>query len=193
MAVVAVATVWDSEIAGIRLSLESVAISPVLVVSDSQAAIASVRSAAACGTARSADLRAVVDMTGEWVSAGVPIRFAWVKAHVGVAGNWFADEMARLGCERGNAPVVTEGGVRALWKRVHAAERSVVGCGMGRVAKWGRQAISRYAQLHSNKGDLGAWRDRIGRGGVLCRLCGAAPETGNHLVFDCRVCGPGRA
>ena len=89
--------------------------------------------------ARTADLRAVVDLVGDWASARVPIRFACVKAHVGVAENECADAMAKLGCERGDAPVVTEGGVRALWKGIRAAERSVVGCGMGRVARWGRR------------------------------------------------------
>ena len=87
---------------------------------------------------------------------------------------------------------MTEGGVRALWNQVRAAEWSVVGCGMGRVAKWDRGAVSRYAQLHTNKGDLGVWRVRLGRGGSLCRLCWDAPESGSHLVFDCRKCVPGR-
>ena len=59
-----------------RLALELVAVSPVLVLSDSQAALSSVRNAAAYGSARSAALRSVVDMVGEWVSAGVLIRFA---------------------------------------------------------------------------------------------------------------------
>ena len=48
-----------------RLALESVRVSPVLVLSDSQAAIASVQNAAACGSARSADFRAVVDVVVE--------------------------------------------------------------------------------------------------------------------------------
>ena len=46
-----------------------------------------------------------------------------------------ADGMARMGCVQRDAHVVTEGGVRALWKAVSAVERSVVGCGMGRVAR----------------------------------------------------------
>ena len=76
VAVGTVATVWDEEVAGMRLALQLVAISPILVLSDSRAIIASVRNAPACGSARSADLRAVVDMVGEWKSAGVPIWFA---------------------------------------------------------------------------------------------------------------------
>ena len=74
-AVGSVATVWDGEVTGVHLALDSVAISPVLVLSDSQVAIASVRNVATCGTARTADLRAVVDIMGDWYSAGVPIQF----------------------------------------------------------------------------------------------------------------------
>ena len=58
------ATVWDGEVAGMRLALELAVVSPILVLWDSQAAIASVRNAAACRSARTADLRAVVDMVG---------------------------------------------------------------------------------------------------------------------------------
>ena len=64
VAVDAVATVWDGEVVRMPLALESVAVSPVLVLSDSQPAIASVRNAVACGSARMADLQAVVDMVG---------------------------------------------------------------------------------------------------------------------------------
>ena len=76
VAVGSMATVWDGEIAGIPLSLNSVAVASVLVLSDSQAAIASVWNAAACGSGRSADLRVVVDKIGKWASAGIPTRLA---------------------------------------------------------------------------------------------------------------------
>ena len=51
--------------------------------------------------------------------------------------------------------------------------------------------VSPYAQARTNKGDLGLWRERLGRGGGLCHLCGVAPKSGSHLVFDCQVCAPG--
>lgn len=107
-------TVWDEEIASMWLALDSVMVSHVLVVSDSQAAIALMQNSAACGSARMADLRAIVDMVEEWDSAGVLIHFACVKAHVGVAGNKLADEMAKVGCERNDDHVVTESGVQTL-------------------------------------------------------------------------------
>ena len=113
-------------------------------------------------------------------------RFGWVKAHVGVWGNERADAMAKAGCEMVGPSRATEGGVRALWKKFRAGERSVAGLVGGRVSKWGRRAVSRYAQLRTGKGDLGAWRARLGWGEGWCRLCGVgAVESGGHLVFRC--------
>ena len=88
------ATVWDGEMVGMRLALESLPVAPVLLLSDSPAAISAVCNAVASGWARTADLRAVADAIGEWDNRGVPLRLAWVKAYVGVAGNERPDEMA---------------------------------------------------------------------------------------------------
>ena len=52
--------------------------------------------------------------------------------------------------------------------------------------------MSRYAQMRTNKGDLGGWREKLGRGSSLCHLCGCACETGPHLVFDYQKCVPER-
>ena len=71
-----VATVWDREIAGMRLALESLPTVPVLLLSDSRAAISAVCGAASRGWARTADLRAVVDAIGVWVDRGVSLRLA---------------------------------------------------------------------------------------------------------------------
>lgn len=77
-----VATVWDGEITGMQLALQSLPMAPMLVLSDLRAAIASVRNAAACGHVRSADLGVVVDLAGSWTSVRVELCFEWVKAHV---------------------------------------------------------------------------------------------------------------
>ena len=69
-----VVTVWDGGIAGMRLALVSLPVAPVLLLSDSKAAISAVCTPAACGWARTLDLRAVVDASGDWAHRGVPLR-----------------------------------------------------------------------------------------------------------------------
>lgn len=69
---------------------------------------------------------------------------------------------------------VREGGVRALWKRFRARDRSVCGFGKGRVSKCSRIAGSSYVQARTEKGKLVAWRERLGRVAgfdSLCLLC----------------------
>ena len=79
-----------------------------------------------------------------------------------------------------------EGGVRALWKKLRASERFVCSFGKGRVPKWSGRAASRYVQARTGKGDLGVWRERLGRDVGLCRLYQeGASETGDYLVFEC--------
>ena len=70
-----VATVWDGEIAGMRLALEALPVVPLLLLCDSNAALAAVKNAAGMGKARTADWRAVVDMVWTWAKAGVELHF----------------------------------------------------------------------------------------------------------------------
>ena len=80
---------------------------------------------------------------------------------------------------------MTEGGVRAYWRNVIIGEKRCVGFGLGRVVRWRRRAAYRYIQARSEKGNLGAWRESLGRLGVVCDLCGKIRETGRHLAFEC--------
>ena len=48
------------------------------------------------------------------------VALAWVKAHVDILENERACVLAKAGCTTGGGAHVTEGGVRALWKRLRA-------------------------------------------------------------------------
>jgi len=136
-------TVWDGEIVGMRGGIQMVLKDrKILLLSDSQAAIAAVRKAGRTGRAWTRELKEVVEeIRKRQKNLGYDgVRFAWVKAHVGTRGNEKADQMAKVGVELGDEDeriqkVITERGLRQEWKRRRAKERKVKGTGMGRVLK----------------------------------------------------------
>jgi len=87
-------TVWDGEV-----HREVPDDREVLILSNSQAAIAAVRKARRAGKARTAELKDVVEEVRERQTRLGPdaVRFSWVKAHVGTRGNEVADRMAKEG------------------------------------------------------------------------------------------------
>ena len=42
-----------------------------------------------------------------------------------------------------------------------------------------------YTSLRTDKGDIGFWKEGIGRSDGSCRLCEGLWESGHHLVFEC--------
>ena len=47
------------------------------------------------------------------------VRFAWIKAHIGLPGNERADQLAKDGAMReARRPVVTEEGLKQEWRRL---------------------------------------------------------------------------
>jgi len=61
-----------------------------------------------------------------------------------------------------------------------------MGMGMGRVVKWNRKARVAYVQCRTGKGNLQAWRHKIGKAeDPECRKYGRYAETGKHVALVC--------
>ena len=92
------ATVWDGDVCGVRGALEDApSESNVLILSDSQAAIAVVKKAGRIGKARTCDLRVVMEGIREQQSRLGPnaVSFGWVKAHNELYSNEEAVRLAK--------------------------------------------------------------------------------------------------
>ena len=40
--------------------------------------------------------------------------------------------------------------------------------------------------MRTNRGPVGVWKRRVGKGDGMCSVCGVI-ETGSHVVFECPV------
>jgi len=184
------ATVWDGEVSRVREALEDApSETNVLILSDSQAAIAAVKKAGRTGKARTRDLKIVMEEIRERQSRLGPnaVSFGWVKAHNELHGNEEADRLAK---EATNLypedPQITEGGLNQVWRRMREEERRVKGAGMGRVVRWNRRARVAYVQCCTGKGNLQAWCHKIGKAeNSECRKCRRYAETGKHVALVC--------
>ena len=188
------AIVWDSKIVEMRGGIQMVPEDhKILLLSDSQVAIAAIRKAGRTGRARTRKLKEVVKEIWKRQKNLGPdaVRFAWVKAHVGIQGNEKADQMAKAGAELGDEnegmqKVITEGGLRQEWKKRRAEERKVKGTGMGRVVKWNCKARVNYVHCRTGKGNLQAWRHVLDIDqSDECRKYGRYAETGRHVALVC--------
>lgn len=134
----------------------------ILILTDSQAAIAALRKAGRRGKSRTADLRDAIRVIREKqgrLGSGA-VRLGWVTAHVGIPGNERAQMLAKNGAEEPEPqePQITEGGLKQEWRRKREAERRVMGAGMGRVVGWSRV---NYVHCRTGKGNLQAWRAKL--------------------------------
>ena len=132
------ATVWDGEVKAEAEALSAWDKSGrIIILTDSQAAIAAIKKARKTGKARTGELRKVMRKIEEGRKALGPnaVNLEWVKAHIVDKDNEEADKKAKLGAdiEDPTFPIITEGGPKDVWRRMRREERCVKGTGEGRV------------------------------------------------------------
>jgi len=156
---------------------------------DLQVAIAAVKNAGHTGKARTRDLKSVLmDIKEQQARLGPkPVKFGWVKAHNKLYSNVEVDRLAKEATHLYlEDPQIIEGGLKQAWKRKREEERRVKGAGIGRAVKWNRMARVAYVQYRTGKGNLQAWRHKIGKAdNPECRKCGRYAETGKHVALVC--------
>ena len=160
----------------------------MIILTDFQAAIASIKKAGKTGKARTGELKSVMKRIkeGKRLLSSKAVSLGWVKSHVEIKRNEEADKKAKLGAKEEDPtfPVITEGGLKETWKKIRRKERCVKGTGEGKVMKWERKARVSYIHCRTNKGNLQSWRYRLDNTmEPICRYCGNHTETGKHIAL----------
>ena len=165
-----------------------------MVVSDSQAALMSVRSVT--GSLREGVLERVLGVLRNICSDGRRLVFVWVPGHCGLIGNELADAAAKRASKNDQSDAAClYKSVRALWKRrervrewQHQRCQEVYGDGVkfDLERDWCREDAVSMARLRSGHSlELLGYRRRIGlTDDGACRMCGDDDETVEH-VLDC--------
>ena len=184
------ATVWDGEIEGIKEAIRHCTAGPILILSDSQAAIKVMVKAGKRGRARTAALKEAIKGIAEKQQREggnkKAVMLAWIKAHIGINRNERADQMAKEASVHQGGNKVTEGGIKAVWQETRRNERRVEGFGKGRVIGWNRTSVTAYSHMSTGKGGLRGWREKLGKEDLGFCQCGAGmTETGTHAAFGC--------
>ena len=122
---------------------------------------------------------------------GLDTGISWVRAHIGIRGNELADQHATFQSYRGEIAgatrTATEGGIRRIAKEARASERAVKSFGLGGRVKWKRWALATYTWFRAGKGPQRQWLHKIGKAEDPSCTCGAAVQSGEHIVWVCTL------
>ena len=67
------------------------------------------------------------------------------------------------------------------------AERKAEGYGLGGRVQWRRRALSAYTWFRTGKGPQRQWLHKIGKTEDASCPCGTKIQSGDHIVWDCRL------
>ena len=185
-----ISTVADSERRGVLEGLQTDE-GMVLILTDSMVAKATAINLANGAAPRPQIERQIKAALRRRESLSLDTGISWVRAHIGIRDNELADQRATyesfLG-EISNAPrTATEGGIRRIAKEARASERSVAGYGKGGKVLWKRRALAAYTWFRTGKGPQRQWLHKIGKAEDPSCPCGAAVQSGEHIVWHCAL------
>ena len=183
-------TVADSERRGVLEALQSDD-DMLLILTDSMAAKATAINLSRGAPPRPQIERDIKARLRQRETLGLDTGISWVRAHIGIQGNELADRRATFESHRGEiagtARTATEAGIRRIAKEARANERAVASYGLGRKVMWKRPALSAYTWFRTGKGPQRQWLYKVGKAEDRSCPCGAAVQSGDHIVWSCTL------
>ena len=112
----------------------------------------------------------------------------WARGYIGISGNEKADKRAEfesfLGEISGRSRIATGEGVRAISRATRKTYQQQPEFNP-RTCEWNRHSLSAYTWTRTERGPQNKWLHHIKKVDSPSCACGAAEQTGHHLVFEC--------